>query len=201
MKNTLIATVWFDDSIKLAVKQLNISKLILLEDEKPKDQQQKMIQDLTNFYKNIVEIKIEKIPKYDILEIVKKCMNIIEEESKESIVYVDVTQGKRTQFLGILFATYKKFEKVKQIIYAKEVGEKEYELMYLPKLKFTHTDQKILQAMQEGKTKNQIFEGENKLVSKGTYYTKMNELEQQGFVEKKGTEYSLTESGKIMAME
>lgn len=199
MMNILIATIFYEDTIRLALKEFKINKAILLKDDTPNEQQDKLINELKEYNKEIIDFEIQQIPKYDIKAVVKKCMQIIDAQQEESNIYVDITQGKRTQLLGLLFASYRKAERVKKILYGKEIGEKKYELVTLPKFYFKNKDVELLEALSKGFTPKQIIE-EKQIVSRGTFYNKMEEFEDNGFVEKTPDGYKLTSSGEIMAI-
>jgi len=200
MKNTLICTVYYDDSIKLAIKDYKINKVIFLKDKNPdKKDQQEAIDKLIEYNKGIVDFEEKEIPKYDIIEIVKKSVEIIRKQPKEDNIYLDITQGKRTQSIGLLFAGYKNHSRIKRILYAKEIEKNKYELITLPKLHFKDSDAKILKAIEEEMTPKQIID--KKIVSRGTFYNKVEELESHGFIEKlTDGKYVVTESGRIMAL-
>jgi len=199
MGNILIATIYHDHTVKLALKEFKISKAIILKDDEPNQMQEDAIKKLKEYNASMIDFDIQEIPKYDIKKIVKKSIQIIEAQPENANIYVDVTQGKRTQFLGLLFACYKNHDKIKKILYGKEIAHDKYELITLPKFSFKTKDSELLKALQKGSSPKQIIE-EKQIVSRGTFYNKMEEFESNGFIEKTTEGYKLTDSGEIMAL-
>ena len=202
MTNTLIATIFYDDSIKLGITDYKIDKAILLEDESPGDTQKTTIKEVTKYFEKLVDFQVEKIAKYDIEKVVEKCLKIIDKIPKEEKIIIDITQGKRTQTIGLLFAAYKRFNRIEKIYYGMDIADKKYKALELPKFKFDITEKQriVLEGIRDNKIMNKIIvKGK---VSRATAYSSVIELEEAALITKREKEnkYSLTDAGKIMLM-
>ncbi|MDD4083190.1 MAG: CRISPR-associated CARF protein Csa3 [Sphaerochaetaceae bacterium] len=202
MQNILIATIFHDDSIRLGIKEYQINKAILLQDENAGQTQKDKIKQLLDYNKNFVEFQIKEIPKYEIEGVVKKCIEIIDSIPNEDNIIIDITQGKRTQTIGLLFAAFKRFDRIKKIYYGQEIKESTWSVLELPKFRFDLTEKQkiILKGLNNTKTINEIITEED--ISRATVYNNLIELENQALIQRnqigKEVKYELTEAGRIM---
>lgn len=195
-KKVLIATVFNPEPVLLAATRLGPEKIILLiskETTKEQDASIKLIQDSLG---KVIDVKTAKIELYDIAEVAKKVVEIIDLEARDSEIYVNITSGRKTQAIGVLLASYARHERVKKIAYNPE--EDKSSIIYLPRLSFklTESQKKILEEL--GKKRYETMTDlANKIdLSTAMLYRAIGELEDMDLVStESGIE--LTDAGKI----
>jgi len=196
-KKVLIATVYHPEPVLLASTRLGPERLILLtskDSDKTQEASVKLIQDSLG---KVIDVKIVKIDLYNIVEIAKKCVEIIDMQPNEDDIYLNLTSGRKTQAMGLLFAAYARHERVKKIAYNPE-EDKNSSIVYLPRLSFrlTESQKKIL--IEIGKNRYEsISELADKIeLSTAMLYRAIDELKDADLIStEKGIE--LTDAGKI----
>ena len=197
MAKVLITPIYEIDSIVLAINRFSIERLFLLIDKKPDSKQQKAVEELKDHYKDVVEIKEKKVEVYDIVEATHQVKEIIDDLSVNDEIYLNISTGRRTQALGVLFAAYKRPARVKKIFY---VTEENKEIITIPLLSFDITDAqlKILENIEDT---NKISEMSDDVdLSKAMVYRAIKELKDKGYIEENEKNHKLTQAGKIAKM-
>lgn len=195
-KKVLIATLYNPDPIMLAATKLGPDRLILLIDDKPDKEQDKALKLIQSSLGKVIEVKAVKCAVYDIVKAATKCVEIIDMQPKEDIVYVNITSGRKTKAIGLLLAAYARHDQVKKIGYNPE--EDKNSVVYLPRLSFKLTDsqKKILEYLDAGNYSS-IKELSEKIdLSTAMLYRAIDELKDMDLV---STEegLKLTDAGKI----
>ena len=197
MKKVLIATLYSKEPVMLAATKLSPDKLFLLIDDMPDASQQKSLEFVKQALKHL-DIKPIKTSMYDIVKVAERCVQIIDDEDSENIIYVNITSGRKPKALGLLFAAYMRSHKVKKIAYNPE--EDKNSVIYLPKMKFSFTDSqnKILDFLATGKIdgKNYTQLAADVDMSTAMFYRAVDELKDMALVEKE-PKLQLTDFGKI----
>jgi len=144
----------------------------------------------------VIDVKIVKIELYDIAEVAKKVVEIIDLEASENDIYINITSGRKTQAIGLLLASYARHERVKKIAYNPE--EDKGSIVYLPRLSFrlTESQKKILDEL--GKKKYETMSDLSAKIDLSTamLYRAIDELKDMDLVTtENGIE--LTDAGKI----
>lgn len=149
-KKVLIATLYSSEPVILAATKLGPDRLILLIDRKPDSAQEKSLKIIQDSLGKVLEVKAVKTDVYDIVEVAKKCVEIIDIQPTEDTIYVNITSGRKTKAIGLLFAAYARHDRVAKIAYNPE--EDRTKVVYLPKLSFKLTDsqKKIMHYLEEG---------------------------------------------------
>ena len=167
---------------------LGIDEIILFLDTKPNEEQNKALDMIKKTLGNIIDIKTVKVEIYDILKIAEESVKCI--DSAKGEIYVNITPGRKTQALGVLFAVYNRIENVKGIIY---VSEEDKKIIYLPKLSFdlNNSQRKILEYIKDYKVEslNDIKVD----MSKGMLYRTIKDLINLGYI----INFELTDAGRI----
>ena len=202
MTNVLISTIYEKwKSIVLSVGDYNIKKIILLKDKEylnreKEEKQTKSIEQIKKMYSGILPpIKEVKIDLFDISSITKEVEKVIDNIPKTDEIYVDISQSMRPQMLGVLFACYKKSDRVSRINYWH--GEEEKPIV-IPKLsiKVNETKKKILKLVEKSENLSSLSV---KLgISRTILYKHLNDLEKKGYLIKDNGKYKVTEAGKIV---
>ena len=133
MTGVLISTLWNKlDSTKLSIREFNIQKIIFLIDKTPKQTQIDNINMLKDIFRGMVDITEKNVEEYDVVSISRVCLKIIESIPKTEKIYVDISQAKKPQALGLLFACYARPKNIESIVYWGE----DKQMNTLPKLLF-----------------------------------------------------------------
>jgi CRISPR locus-related DNA-binding protein len=199
MSKVLIATLYNPDPVLLACTKLGPDRLILLIDKKPDKEQEKSLELIKNSLGKVIEVKTVKIDVYDIVSVAKKAVEVIDMQPNDDLVFVNITAGRKTQAIGLLFAAYARHDKVKKIAY--NPLENKSSVIYLPKLSFklTESQKKILELLEEGEYKS-ISDISKKIeLSTAMLYRALDELKDMDLV---STEegIKLTDAGRIVRL-
>jgi CRISPR locus-related DNA-binding protein len=195
-KKVLIATLFGSDAVMLSVTKLGPDRLILLVNKKPTGIQEKSLKLIKDSLGKVIEIKSVKIDMYDIPSIAEKIVETIDLQPEEDEIYVNLTSGRKTQSMGLLFASYARHSKVKKIAYYQEESK---DVVYLPRISFklTSSQKRILEYLHEKDGKKNMKElAEDINLSTAMLYRAIDELKDMDMV---STEegIKLTDAGKI----
>lgn len=168
-KKVLIATVYKADPVLLAAMRLGPERLILLIDKEPDEEQSKALKLIQESLGKVVDVKTVKTEVYDIVKIAEKCVEVIDQQPRDDLIYVNVTSGRKTKAMGLLFAAYARHDRVKKIAYNPE-EEKQTSIVYLPRLSFKLTES---QKMILDKVADQKFDSISDMASKVSLSTAM----------------------------
>ncbi len=150
-KKVLIATLYSPDPVMLATTRLGPERLILLIDKEPDKEQEAAVKLIKESLGKVIDVQVIKTEVYDMVEIAKKCVEIIDLQPKEDHIFVNITSGRKTKAIGLLFAAYARHERVSKIAYNPQ--EDKSAIIYLPRLSFrlTESQKKILEYVGNGK--------------------------------------------------
>ena len=194
MARVLIATVYEDAPVIVSAARLGVDRIVLLIDKQPDEKQQGALEIIKKSVGPIVETVKSDI--YDIVEIAKVARDIIDKYEKDEI-YVNITAGRKTKALGLLYACYARSSKIKKIIY---VTEEDKKIIVLPKLSFNlrPTELKVLEHINKDGIMS-ITESAQKIdISRSMLYSNLDELKAKGLIEETDDkEYILTDAGRI----
>ena len=198
MAKVLIATLYSPDPVLTAANRLGPDRLILLIDLKPNKEQQKNYKLIEESLGRVVDVKQVKTEVYDIVGVAEKCVEIIDMQPKDDEIYVNITSGRKTKALGLLFASYARCNRVKKIAYNPE--EDKNAVVWLPKMSFklTESQKKVLSVIGEKDyAKSSLTDLTGKIgISRAMLYRNIDELRDLGYIStENGLE--LTDAGKI----
>ena len=191
----LVTTTYSSDSIVLAITKLSIERLFLLVDKKPDDVQKATIESINKTFGSVIEIKEKRIELYDFVEVAMTIADMLDDISNKDEIYVNITPGRKTQALGVLFGCYARPARVRKVFYVPE-GTKE--LITLPLMEFgiTPSQKEVLENIEKIDTPKALAEEVD--TSRAMLYRNIRDLETRGYIEAKdGTGYRLTEAGRI----
>src|SRR3989344_985029 len=101
MVRVLIATFYAHEPVTVSAARLGVDKIVLLIDNEPDKKQQEALEVIKKSVGPIVETVKSDI--YDIVAVAKVARNIIDQYEKDEI-YVNITAGRKTKALGLLYA-------------------------------------------------------------------------------------------------
>ncbi len=195
MSRVLVTTTYSSDSIILAITKLSVDRVYLLIDKKPDDTQSHAIDTINKTFGSVIEIKEKKIELYDFISVAKTMVDLIDDISRKDELYINVTPGKKTQAIGVLFGCYARPKFVKKIFYVPE-GSKD--MITLPILSFdiTETQKEVLDNIEKIDTAAALASEVE--TSKAMLYRNIKDLQDRGFIESKDSQgFKLTDAGKI----
>lgn len=197
-RKVLIATLYCPDPVILATTRLGPDRLVLLVDKNPDKEQEDALKLIQGSLGKVLDIKAVKTDVYDVVKVAAKGVEIIDMQPQEDDIYINITSGRKTKAIGLLFAAYARHERVKKIAYNPE--EDKNTVVYLPKLCFrlTESQKKILEYIDSGRYKGQSYTELAKAIdmSQAMLYRAVDELKDMDFI---STEegLALTDAGKI----
>jgi len=191
-KKVLIATLHSVDPILVAANKLGPDRMYLLVDKELSKEQEKSMEILNGSLGRVIDIKVIKTEVYDIVEVARRAVELIDLQPKEDDIYVNVTSGRKTKAIGLLFGAYARCARIKKILYFPEESQ---EPISLPKLQFnlTESQKRVLEYLEQGKFETLMDLSEKIDISRAMLYRNIKELEEIGLVE----ELKLTDAGKI----
>lgn len=198
-KRVMIASVYSNNSLKYAITKLSPDELVLVvekgyETRTDRDSQTKKesIVEIKKSMGEVLTIKILEVDSlYDIHTITKEIVKEIDKYFSQCYdIDINMTEGRKTLSLGLMFAAYSRKEKVKGVYY---VIKDTNQVMSLPILSFPQINnvQKEILKMVEKNINNidEIKKNTNK--SRSVIYLYVRDLKQKGFL-------SLEEEKKLM---
>ncbi len=195
-KKVLIATLYGPEPVILATTRLGPERLILLVDKEPSKEQEKSLDIIQESLGKVIEVKVVKTDVYDIVKVASKCVEIIDLQPKDDLIYINITSGRKTKAIGLLFAAYARHDRVKKIAYNPE--EDRNAVIYLPRLSFklTESEKKVLEAIGNDTYENPTELAKKVDLSTAMLYRSLDELKDKDLVT---TEQGikLTDAGKI----
>lgn len=195
-KKVLIATLYNPKPVMLACTKLGPDRLILLIDKSPNKEQDDALSLIQKSLGQVIEVKPIKCEVYDIVKVATKCVELIDMQPKDDIIYVNITSGRKTKAIGLLFAAYARHERVKKIAYNPE--EDTNSVIYLPRLSFrlNESQKKVLEYIDAGNYES-ITDLSAKIdLSTAMLYRAIDELKDMDLVVTEGG-LKLTDAGKI----
>ena len=197
VRRVLIATLYGAEPVLMAIARLGVERVVLLIDYKPDKIQQESLEKIKTSLGKAVKIETLKTSNYDIVEIASKCVELIDLKAKDEEIHVNITSGRKTKAIGLLFAAYARHDYVSRISYYPEEQEIA-SVVYLPKLSFklSRSQKMILEALEKGKYRSIKDLSKRVKLSTAMLYRAIDELRDNDFVAVDG-EIKLTDAGRI----
>jgi CRISPR-associated protein Csa3 len=199
MAKVLIATLYIFEPIVAAVTKISAERLILLIDKEPDEKQSKSLEVVKQTLGSVIEIKTIKTDVYDIVEVAREAVKIIDLLSDKDEIYIDITAGRKTKSLGLLFGSYARCSRIKKIMYIKEENK---QIVYLPRLSYSITpaQHKIIEFLLNKKVTSMADFSDKVEVSKAMLYKHIKELKDMDIIEETPDGLTLTDYGKIVVL-
>jgi CRISPR locus-related DNA-binding protein len=194
-KKVLIATLYNPEPVLLASTRLGPERLILLIDKEPNKEQETAMKLIQDSLGKVLDVKFVKTDVYDIVEVAKKAVEIIDMQPKEDHIFINITAGRKTKAIGLLFAAYARHDKVSKIAYNPE--EDKGSIVYLPRLSFhlTENQKAILEELDKKKYESIADLAEKVKQSTAMLYRNIKDLSDMDLISEDGL--NLTDAGKI----
>lgn len=193
----LIATLYNPDPVLLASNRVGADRLVLILNKETNKTQENSLKLIKESIGRVVDIKTVKIDAYDIPAIAKRCVKVIDDQPKDDRVFTNITSGRKTMALGLLFASYARCNRVERIAYNPE--EDKTAVVYLPKMSFrlNESQNRILDYLEKGKPGGKSYAeiAEEIGMSRAMFYKTLDELRYLDLVMKDQLE--ITDAGRI----
>ena len=199
MTKVLIATLYIFEPIVAAVTKISAERLILLIDKEPDEKQSKSLEVVKQTLGSVIEIKTIKTDVYDIVEVAREAVKIIDLLSDKDEIYIDITAGRKTKSLGLLFGSYARCSRIKKIMYIKKENK---QIVYLPRLSYSITpaQHKIIEFLLNKKVTSMADFSDKVEVSKAMLYKHIKELKDMDIIEETPDGLTLTDYGRIVVL-
>jgi CRISPR-associated protein Csa3 len=196
-KKVLIATLYSPEPVLLASTRLGPDRLILLVDKEMDKEQEKSLKLIQDSLGKVIDVKTVKTEVYDVVKIAEDCVKTIDAQPREDEIYINITSGRKTKALGLLFAAYARHDLVKKIAYNPE--EDKTSIVYLPRLSFKLSDSQktILEKLEKGNFKTTTDLADKLDLSTAMVYRAIDELKDMDLVVADDDGIKLTDAGKI----
>src|SRR3989338_5597507 len=196
MAKVLIATLYSPDPVLLAATRLGPNRLILLIDKEKNAEQEKGLKLIVESLGRVIDVKAVKTEVYDIVEVAKKCVEIIDMQPKDDKIFINITSGRKTKALGLLFASYARADRVRKIAYNPE--EDKNAIVYLPKMAFhlTESQKKVLESIEQHGNLSYADLADKIGISKAMLYKNIEDLNDMDMISVEDG-LKLTDAGKI----
>ncbi|MEM2139115.1 MAG: CRISPR-associated CARF protein Csa3 [Candidatus Woesearchaeota archaeon] len=199
MAKVLIATLYKAEPVLLFLTRIGFERVILLIDEKPNEEQLNSLKLIKESIGRVVDIKEVKCAVYDIVKVAEKAVEIIDMQPREDQIYINITSGRKTKAIGLLFASYARKDRISKIAYNPE--EDKNSIVYLPKLSFqlNESQKKILEYLDKEDFQKLSFANmaEKIGISRAMFYKSIEELKDMDFIYSTDEGIFLTDAGKI----
>lgn len=199
MGKILIATLYTYEPVIASATKISAERLILLIDHEPDNQQKESLNLIKKSLGSVLEIKTIQTDVYDIVSVAKETVKIIDILSDKDEIYIDVTAGRKTKALGLLFGAYARGDRIKKIMYIKEEDKS---IISLPKLSYSITEgqRRIVDYLSKNSVKNMSEFSQQIEVSTGMLYKHIKELKLMDIVEETKKGLQLTDYGRIVIL-
>jgi len=207
MVNVLISSVYeIIDPIVSSVSKYRINKIILLRQKNIDKKLELALNKLKDTFKKPnfnLEIKtIDDV--YDIYFVAKSLVDVLDSLPAKDQIYINITGGRKTLSLGLLFGSYTRANKIKEIVY---VTEEKGQFVILPKLDvdLSDSERKVLEYILKCNKKNCDLVitklSEDVGLSRAMVYKVLTELENHDYITANNdNKYILTDAGKIVLL-
>lgn len=194
MAKVLISTLYAIDPVFLAIHQISPDRLILVLDKEPNKNQNDALKKIKDTMGKIIDIKSIRVKKYDIVSIATKVVEAIDLQPKDDLIYLSVTGGRKTQALGLIYAGYVRYKRIKRITYNIE-EDKSTVILPILKFKLAESQKKVLEYLENcDMSKSYADLAEEVGISRAMFYRNIDELKDLDFID---DDLKLTDAGKI----
>lgn len=199
MTKILIATLYSFEPIIATATKISAERLFLLIDKHPDEKQAKSLELIKQSLGSVLEIKTIPTDVYDIVEVAKESVKVIDYLSDKDEIYIDITAGRKTKALGLLFGSYARSDRIKRIFYVREESK---QIMNLPKLSYNITSgqNKIIEFLLNNKVSSMNDFSKEVDISRAMLYKNIKELKAMDIIEETKNGFQLTDYGRIVIL-
>ena len=199
MTKILLATIYVFEPIIASATRVGADRLILLIDKEPDERQKKSLDVIRQSLGTVLEIKTVETDIYDIVEVAREAVKIIDLLSDKDEIYVDITAGRKTKALGLLFGAYSRIDRIRKIMYVKEEDKS---VISLPRLSYSITpgQHKIITHLLNHDITSMSQFARKIGMSQAMLYKHIRELKDMDIVEEAKEGLKVTDYGRIVVL-
>ena len=199
MAKILLATIYVFEPIIASATKVGADRLILFVDKEPDEKQQKSLDVIKQSLGTVLEIKTVATDVYDIVDVAKEAVKVIDLLSDKDDIYIDVTAGRKTKALGLMFGAYARINRIKRIMYVKEEDKS---IVSLPRLSYSVTpgQHKIINYLLNHEVKSMSQFAQKIEVSQAMLYKHIRELKDMDIIEEAKDGLKVTDYGRIVVL-
>ena len=200
-KNTLISSIWNTDSIKVCLTRFSITHLQIMVDTQNENNQESIkrqknaIREIKSAFEVAIHIQISETRLYDILQVAKDTVGVIDIIPQDHGIYVNTSEGKKTQGFGIVYGSYSRNDRIKNLVYIDD----NHQIIPLPRMSYQLTASQLDLLKNIKSNPNRSIKEISKSLEAGTAITYRNiqSLTKQGLIENGNDGFILTLFGKL----
>ncbi len=199
MAKVLLATIYVFEPIIASATKIGADRLILFIDKEPDEKQQKSLDVINQSLGAVLEIKTVATDIYDIVEAAKEAVRVIDLLSDKDEIYIDITSGRKTKALGLLFGAYARINRIKRIMYVKEEDKS---IVSLPRLSYSITpgQHKIITYLLNHEITSMSQFARKIDMSQAMLYKHIKELKDMDIIEESREGLRVTDYGRIVVL-
>ena len=199
MVRNLLATIYSYEPIIATATKISAEKLFLLIDNHPDDKQRKSLELIKQSLGSVLDIETIPTDVYDIVQVAQQSVKLIDSFSEKEEIFIDITAGRKTKALGLLFGSYARSDRIKRIFYVREESRK---IINLPKLSYNITSgqTKIINYLLTNNISSMIDFAQKLDISRAMLYKNIKDLKNMDIIEETKEGFQLTDYGRIVAL-
>ncbi len=195
----LIATIYQPHAILTICNKFAIESVIALIDEIPDKTMTESIRIIEESLGKVLKFKTQVTDLYNILSVASEIVNLIDEIPEKEEIFIDITSGRKPKSLGLLYGSYARAKRIKQITY---VQEENNQPILLPKMFYpiNESQLQILHIIKDNKEINTATIAKKIKFSRGLVYRYIKELTEINVIVKDNEQIKLTDFGEIVLL-
>ena len=199
MAKVLLATIYKFEPIMASATKSGADRLILFVDKEPDERQQRSLDIIKKSLGTVLEITTVATELPDIFEIAGEAVKVIDLLSDKDEIYVDVSAGRKTKALGLLFGAYARTNRIKRIMYVKEEDKS---IVSLPRLSYSVTSgqRKVVMHLLNHEIHSMSQFARKIRLSKAMLYKHIRELKKMDVIEEEKNGLKVTDYGKVVVL-
>lgn len=192
-ESIVIATIYSHEPVIAGVVKLGATRLILLKDTNSSKEQDEAVDKVKKALESYVKIETIQTSVYDICQIAADVVELIDSFGKDAKIYLNVSAGRKTKSLGLMFAGYARSSRIEQIVY---VTKEDQEVVTLPNMPFNLNDKqrKVLSQFIGHKPERmrEVYRAAG--ISRATLFLMLKDFKRKGMMDQNN---DLSVAGKI----
>ena len=199
MAKVLLATIYEFESVMASATKSGADRLVLFVDKEPDERQQRSLDIIKKSLGTVLEITTVAIELPDIFEVAGEAVKVIDLLSDKDEIYVDVSAGRKTKALGLLFGAYARTNRIKRIMYVKEEDKS---IISLPRLSYSVTSgqRKVVMHLLNHEIHSMSQFARKIRLSKAMLYKHIRELKKMDVIEEEKNGLKVTDYGRIAVL-
>ena len=199
MAKVLLATIYKFESVMASATKSGADRLILFVDKEPDERQQSSLDIIKKSLGTVLEITTVATELPDIFEVAGEAVKVIDLLSDKDEIYVDVSAGRKTKALGLLFGAYARANRIKRIMYVKEEDKS---IVSLPRLSYSVTSgqRKVVMHLLNHEIHSLSQFARKIRLSKAMLYKHIRELKKMDVIEEGKNGLKVTDYGRVVVL-